>query len=204
MRNATLTHLYHETVGHYFVRWCPAILSSLLSLSFLPSLSPRNILLAQCACSRVRRETRARVYTTVVNFQSNFITWPRRAGRWPVCEPSFSPPQAGDGGQHYCCTVVHCQGRKMETRGRGIINDCPFTVSRPGLPRASSRLLFFIFLFFPSFVTVYADWSRELNLMMRKILNYRYTRVKREWGWDWKLSAEMEVAARGRGKGGKQ
>jgi len=37
---------------------------------------------------------------------------------------------SGDGDQHYCCTVVHCQGRKMEMRDRGIINDrAPFTVA---------------------------------------------------------------------------
>lgn len=83
---------------------------------------------------------------------------------------------SGGGGQHYCCTVVHCQGCKMEMRGRGIINDrAPFTVAR------LSRLyvhLFFLSFFFHS-VAVRKLTSRELNPMTRETLNYQYERVKR-------------------------
>lgn len=80
VRSVTLTHRYHETVGHYFVRWCLVTLSLSLSIVIL------FVRVRVLSREHPDGETRAHVYTTVVNFQSNFITWPRRASRWPVCE----------------------------------------------------------------------------------------------------------------------
>jgi len=96
-------------------------------------------------------------------------------GPYAESPPAALPARAaGGGGQHYCCTVVQCQDRKMETRGRGIIND------RDRSPRSARPTLASSSLHRSApFDAARRGRYRELNLMTRKSLAQRQNRLAR-------------------------
>lgn len=90
--------------------------------------------------------------------------------------PRRRPPWSYTGyPEHYCYTVVHCQRRKMETRGRDIINDRrsrpkpePARALIPCLFRSpSSHSTFPLprFFFFLSFVLFLSPSGNEIELL---------------------------------------